>query len=75
MIKLNLDPLEFGYLESENNELIIRKSDRIYPPVSELPPSCNCEKCTTMRCKCKSNFLNCCKFCNCMLKNTCMNMT
>ena len=42
-----LDPIKYGYCSNENYILPEKPEDNIYPPTSELIPSCNCNTCTT----------------------------
>ena len=46
-----LNPLDFGYEQDDtsSNAIVPKNNSNIYPPISELTPSCNCKKCTTGR--------------------------
>ena len=43
----NLVPIRYGYYSNENYILTEKLEVNIYPPTSELTPSCNCKTCTT----------------------------
>lgn len=68
-----LNPLEFGYKMSDEGIMVPEKSTEIYHPVEELRPNCNCKKCTTKHCNCKSNGISCIAFCLCQTKGCCKN--
>ena len=70
-----LNPLDFGYEQDDtsSNAIVPKNNSNIYPPISELIPSCNCKKCTTKACCCKVAGIECCSFCICQSKKTCAN--
>ena len=68
-----LNPLHYGYYEADNY-LLPEKIKNLFPPIDELILSCNCQKCTTKRCCCFKNNLNCTKFCKCKIDETCENI-
>ena len=77
ILNANLEPLNpifYGYIRSDTDDSIIpEKNSRIFPPVSELIPSCNCKKCADIRCLCFANKVECIRFCHCQSPLTCVN--
>lgn len=71
-----LDPISYGYYETENGILMPKKNENIFPPATELVPTCNCKKskCTTKRCICKSSNTKCCMYCDCVINESCENL-
>lgn len=67
-----LDPLQFGY-SSEDERLVPRKINILFPPVNQLHPSCNCKKCSTNACPCRKTKKLCTPLCKCRVSGTCQN--
>ena len=56
------DPRLYGY--GEEDDLLIPKRGR-NPIPEDFTVTCNCSKCSTDRCQCRTKHLPCCSFCKC----------
>jgi hypothetical protein len=64
-----LDPKMYGFVESEHDgSLMPSPCTRLLP--EDLTLSCNCIKCATKKCACRSLEIPCCAFCKCQATST-----
>ena len=62
---IDLDPLEYGYRLTEDNNLVPIISTKQSIP-SNFPQACNCKKCSKASVyKCRLLEIRCCQFCKC----------
>ena len=59
-----VDPRLFGFESSRMDDMLLPQRDVKLLP-DDLPPSCACAKCATIRCSCRKNCVACCVFCKC----------
>ena len=70
---ITLNPLEYGYVEEDEEQLIPVVVSRSHIP-DDFPVPCNCLKCARANvCPCHVRGVTCCKFCKCEANESCKN--
>ena len=66
---INMNPLEYGYIEDDNMIIIpVIVIKEVVP--EDFPMPCNCLKCARSNiCICRIKNIECCKFCKCRATN------
>ena len=69
----DLDPLEYGYISTEDRNIVPIISNKPSIPCN-FPQPCNCQKCGKASvCKCRLLEIRCCQFCKCDASPRCKN--